>query len=490
MLLLLAPALAASSPDLGAEPPSGALTWRGGRGSVVVAAPPGEHVAPDAPATLRVGDLLVELRGDPSGLAFPLAAGPVAVEASFALCVDGGTACRPARLIGEGLVGGRSGRLALGPPTAHVVAGGAGAAVRLLDFAAVWCPPCNLMAAEVFDAPEHADLVATWPIERIDVDLPASWSAKARYAVGGYPTLIAVDADGAEVARLVGYPGEDATVGWLQGLGTVVPLHRLEAGEGALTPAEAASAARRLAEAEKPDAARRWLDRAEDGVDLRVARLRLGAQVDDATWLLDHAAPPGPWLFDALAASPALWPRIAPLAASLPAADAADVLALCADAMPDADAARAARAGALALLATLRTGDPELDRGHVTTEADLYAGLGRLPDGLALLDRYATLYPGEFTFDHTAARLLLDAGRAQDAEARARVALSRAWGDQRLRAVQVLAKALAAQGRTADAITALDEVQRTTERPPADLAVRTHRYWKQVEALRVELAGK
>ncbi|MFZ5479396.1 MAG: tetratricopeptide repeat protein [Myxococcota bacterium] len=462
---------------LAAEDPVVTLTWKAGRGRVAVEAPPGEHVAPDSPATLKVGELDAALRGDPGVLAFPLAAGPVEVETSFALCVDGGTSCRPVTARAKGFVTGKAGSLAIAVARAEAVATGGGAVAKVLDFAAVWCPPCNLMAAEVLHDP------LPWPVETVDVDQKASWALKARYAVGGYPTLVAVDAEGREVARLVGYPGEEATRAWFAGLATVTPLHALDCAK--LSPKDAAAAARRLAEGEKEAEARACLAGAEDGVDARVARLALDGDRAAAEWLVAHA-PPGPWLVAALDAAPDLWPGASPMLAHLDPVDAADAFAVVAEHL-DLPQQRLAYAAALALLESTLTGEPDRDRGHVTFLADLHAELGELDEAIALLDRYAAQYPDEFTFEFAASRLLLDAGRAPEAERRARVALAKAWGDQKLRAVERLAKAMAAQGKKAEAVKEIDAVLASAERPAADVAVRTHRYVKVLEELRAEL---
>lgn len=482
-------ALLASAPAFAAAPEV-ALVWKGGAARVEVVAPAGLHVAPEAPARVAVGEVRIELRGDPSVVSFPVPAGEVQAEASFSLCEDAGSACHVVTVAGTGAIAGRKGRFALTPPVAApVVAAKPGAPVRLLDFGAVWCPPCNLLNAEVLDDPSDAPALASYVVETIDVDRPESWSRKARYGVGGYPTLIAVDAAGLEVDRLVGYPGEAPTLAWLAALSGVTPLHALD-GEPALTGLEASAVARRFAEAQNPERARAYLARGADGVDLRVARLGVDPTPDDARWLFDHDAAPGPWIFDALSAAPDLWPRVATILPALAPADAADCLALAADGMEktDPDGARIARGAAIALLRGTFTGDPAHDRGHAVFIADLQAGIGELDAGLAGLDGWSATYPAEFTFDFAAARHLVDAGRFAEAEPRARRALEKAWGDQRLRAVQTLAAALGGLDRRAEALAALDAELARAEKPAADVAVRTHRYLAQVTALREELA--
>lgn len=472
-----------------AQEPVAALTFRGGIGKLDLDVPEGYHVAADAPSRLTVGEVVLEATGNLDGVRFPTRAGPASLETG--ICADTSDTCRMVRL--EGTVPPDARRVELRvPPPASPTAAATGAVVKVYDFTAVWCPPCNRMAAELFHDPADAAFMARWTVEPVDVDRPESWALKDRYAVGGYPTLVAVDARGAEVGRLVGYPGEAATRAWLEGLDRELPLHRLLAGVDGLDGAAAARAARRLAEARHGDAARTYLARAADGEDRRVASLLLDPNEADARWLFANAAP-GDWIYAAIDAAPTAWPEALVRVAALPPVEAADALGLVADHLEAAgqvDAARAVRAGAVVALQGALTGDPELDRGHVTWLAELRRGVGDLDGALGLLGDYAARYPAEFTFDHAAARLLLDAGRNAEAEARARAALDKAWGDQRLRAAGVLARALAAQGRRDEAVAVLDAALAEVPEPAEGVEVRTRRYRQELIGLRDELRAK
>ncbi|MFN7147256.1 MAG: TlpA family protein disulfide reductase, partial [Myxococcota bacterium] len=402
--VLLAQALAADA----------RLVWRGGVGRVEIVAP-GEHVSPDAPTTVRVGELRVETRGDPAALRFPVAGGPLDVEVTLALCTDGSTACRPVRFGARGAAAGRRGEIALvegGSFADGAAPGGArggfgrtdalpeNPGLTVLDFGAVWCPPCNRMEAEVLRDP--AGTVGI-PVETIDVDRPESWPLKDRYAVTGYPTLVAVDAEGREIDRLVGYPGAAETRAWFARLDDgLLPIHRLA--EAALDPksdtltgAFASGAARRLAEAERHDAARALFARAADGVDLRVARLLVEPTEADARWLFAHDAPPGDWVFTAVDTVPALWAEAAALAPAVDPVRGADLLYVAAEHAP-AEAGPALHAASLALLRAALTGDPDKDRGHATFQATLLVETGDLDGAVALLDAHAARWPDEFTF--------------------------------------------------------------------------------------------
>ncbi len=496
------------------------LAWRGDIGRLEIQAP-GEHVAPDAPVAVRVGAFEATTRGDLGALRFPVVGGPVDVELRLALCADTSTSCRPVTFRGAGTVSGKRGTVRLAEagaaPGAEAPAGGPvaevasaavaapapapapappGAAtsgvVKVLDFTAVWCPPCNLMGAEVLHDPAAT---AGLPIEPVDVDRATAWPLKDRYAVGGYPTLVAVTDSGQEVDRLVGYPGPAETRAWFASLRAAVPLETLAAGVstgegpwGALEGPEAAAAARRLAEAGRRAEALRALGRAADGVDLRVARLLVEPSEADARWLFEHDAPPGDWVFTALDAAPALWPQAVALAPTVPPVRGADFLYVAAEHAPP-EVAPSLRLASLALLRSALTGDPDKDRGHATFHATLLVETGDLDAAVALLDAHAARWPDEFTFAHAAARHLLDAKRLPEAETRARAALARAWGDQRLRAAATLAKVLAARGQRPEALRVLDDALREVPPPPPDIEVRTTRYRKELEALRAEIGN-
>ena len=543
-----AAALAPPSPQ---PAPTATLAWRSGLARVSVHAPTGWHVSPDAPTHLTVGLLDLTVLGDPAGLRFPLTTGTTTQDTSatldLALCTDDGARCQSWTLRAPLPAMGKRGKLHLvasDTPTVGVsqprtnpatdttrdVSTGPG----VYDFAAAWCPPCNRLAAELLHDPADAAWRASQPpITRIDADAAASWTLKDRYKVGGYPTLLAVDSEGREVARLVGYPGEEATRAWFAGLQADLPSWKLrEVDPTTLSPDTAARAARRLLAAEDADAARRFLPRFANVVseDAAIARLALAPTSADVAWLVANARP-GAWVVDSLAAVPEAWDVLKPLRLAVPATVAADLLAVRADQL-DAAAKTAAHAAmtpsakapprpgapgsapgggrastpsaidlphcgealhtrlaARWLLEGVRTGDLERDRGILADLADLRARTGDLDAADTLLRAAAEAAPDDFSWDFIRARLLVEGERpAAGVEAGER-ALQRAHDDQRLRAVQPLARALAASGRTPDALARIDEVLATTPIPASDVEVRTHRYIAQVRALREDLAG-
>jgi thiol-disulfide isomerase/thioredoxin len=83
----------------------------------------------------------------------------------------------------------------------------------LVDFSTEWCGPCKLMDQHVFTA---ADVVAAAAgVVAVKLDGDRERDLVKRFAVSAYPTLLLLDADGAEVRRAVGYQGVAAMVRFL-----------------------------------------------------------------------------------------------------------------------------------------------------------------------------------------------------------------------------------------------------------------------------------
>ena len=75
----------------------------------------------------------------------------------------------------------------------------------LLYWGAAWCPPCNQLKATLFNRQDFIERSKSFVAVQIDGDLPGAQKLGSRFKVRGYPTLVLLGADGAEITRL---PGE------------------------------------------------------------------------------------------------------------------------------------------------------------------------------------------------------------------------------------------------------------------------------------------
>lgn len=515
MLVLVWAAWAAA-----AEPPSVVWSWRGEQAALRVEGAPGEHVALDAPADIELrwegGSLRVEALGAQAsaGVGVPSAAGE-ALEGTVrvSVCDDGGSTCRPV----EGSFSVTRGASRRGEARAQLMpertragleaspfrtdAGVAFADARerarqagrplLVDFTAVWCPPCNLMAAEVFDAPERPAVLERYELVALDVDDPSSWPIKDQYAVGGYPTVLVLEADGRERARFVGYPDAAAFIAWLErsSVASTADSERPALDPAQASPEEAAAVAWRLV-AEGQTDIEAWLARAAsagENADLRRARVVVSPNLDDARWLALHdPADPRTWLPSALglaeteAGRAALMLAVRRGLAGATGAKAADLLWVAGEVSAAEDGPVHYAAAAVALRGAL-TGDPVVDRGHITFLAELEARAGEVQRALDLLATYAAVFPDEPTFNLAASRIAREAGRADEALRFAEAALGTAWGDNRLRATAAACEALVDLGRRAEAATLARRELESLPAPEPGVEVRTHRYRAALE---------
>lgn len=508
MIALLALTAAAGLPTV-------ELSWKGAASEALIQPPAGEHIAPDSNASLRLDfggrELSLDMASDVAHL--PIALGDLrGAELTGSLrapiCQDDGSACRMVEVELAAVVPAvRRGRLrmdAAAPqpvPDEHAASSpfrrdasddveAALAESResgrpvLLDFTAVWCPPCNLMSAEVFHAPDAEAALSQVLLVAVDVDDPSSWTLKDRYEVGGYPTVVAVDGDGNEIDRLLGYDNREATFAWIEDVADGQVQARIpEEGPLAVSAEEAALVAQDILQ-RGDEGFEPWLERAESEPDLpatRVARIFHEPQAADARWLLDNAPETSSdWLFAAMPLTeehPELVREVAALA--LPQVDGpverADVLYVMATAS-EAPASAALFSGAAGTLHSAFTGDAQRDRAHVTFLASLYAHAGQVDDAVELLDTFAGHFPDEPTWALSEAGLLHDAGRDEEALAAADRAVALAWGDNALRAAKRRVDILVALDRGDEARRFAAETLAAQPAPDEGMSVRTHRY--------------
>jgi thiol-disulfide isomerase/thioredoxin len=501
-----------------AAAPTLVLTYGRGSGRITVQAE-GEHVSPDAPVKGWVQSAERKVSFDvpgaslANGLLVDLPDDHVVGSLTFSLCEDGGTACRIVETSFAGRAVGRKGSVVLGteprerqvPERVYVPhkddvgaalsrAGREGKLV-LVDVGAVWCPPCNLLAVEVFENPDHADVLEPFLLAQVDADDPSSFEVKDRYAVGGYPTVLVLRPDGTEIDRMVGYWHERDTVSWLQRAANVVPFGDLPRPE-ALSPDEAAELAVRMALSLDGEAVEPYLARAaeSDSTAFHLARFLLEPSVDDGKLLAERDAPGWDWVFAGLETAkktPALADTLRSVArrrlsgepSSIEASQSFQVLAALAS---EKEAPDLFLAAAQALESTF-SGEPDRDRGRYGELADLYEQGGAPDRARAILTDAVARYPDEFTFHYQLAQHLSDRGLASEAVASAQSAYDHSYGDNRLRAAKTLALALQAVDRDEEAVAIIDRALAEAHRPDEDQKVRTFRYLDALTATRAEI---
>lgn len=71
-----------------------------------------------------------------------------------------------------------------------------------LYWGAVWCPPCNYLKSQVFDAPRFAEVMQPTVAVYLDGDSEAAQEWGAKFNAAGYPTIILFNSNGEERLRL------------------------------------------------------------------------------------------------------------------------------------------------------------------------------------------------------------------------------------------------------------------------------------------------
>ena len=526
LLTALASADQATDPTVASAPaslPTIAVHWRKESGVLVIDSPAGEHLAPDASmgGWLDVNGRHLRVEGTGAsfvdGVALLLPGeGPHTVqgELDLSLCVDGGTSCRPASVGFIGQVEGRKGQewLAVHPPVpeqvdeeapVHHLLGPeqafemalADGKLVLLDFSAVWCPPCNQLAAEVLH--NERPVLQDFHVVVLDADTPQSWGLKDQYSVGGYPTVVLADGEGKELDRRVGYPGQVEFEAWLAQAASGQLRSIQEVLAQTRSPEQSAALALRLEKAGRDQEALDLLEEPGvlDQVDGRIARFMLTEQMEDGQWLAEQAPErllDWGWpvlgmdlkdvqrdLFFGTASQAML--------SAQPGLEVADLLYMQARLVPDPAVSQALSAAAAASLAGSLSGDPELDRAHWGFLSQLYQDAGRPEQALALMQQACSLYPHELTFFHATAGLMLKQERFDEGLPYAHAALALSYGDQRLRAAMRMAELQVGAGDTEQAIAVLELELALVERPGSEVDVRTHRYLLQAEEMLAEL---
>ena len=396
----------------------------------------------------------------------------------------------------------------------------------LLVFKTRWCPPCNQLALEVLEDPANEVDLAPFVKGLFDADLPASWEAKSRYGIGGYPTILVCTPDGEVVLRQEGYEDEAGLIATLEAaLLEAAPLDEIlaratEAGD----PASALEVADRYRHRADRAGAAEWFAKVPAGaqVDAAVAagvRAFLATTDDDTTagaaaletLLLEQALEPAvspleqAWwwvelagLRDADEAGRQLaWERarataehlLANQPAPAEAAEAWLVLALAADGLGGDAAAKKAWSGRADMLLAQLGGEVDAAevgdaRGLVMSLVGALRRADRLDEAMAVAGLAVDNAPDEPTFFLLRAKvasLTADGGSLAVADAGTAYRLSA--GDLRLKAADLWSELLVEAGEFEQARAVLEGALQDLTLPD-DETIRTHRY---ADALRERL---
>lgn len=362
----------------------------------------------------------------------------------------------------------------------------------LLDFSAVWCPPCVELRTEVLEADPRPVGLDEVHVAVVDVDHASSFALKDRYDIGGYPTSIVVRPDGTELTRLVGYPGADAYLDWVATAPKSTDAADREGSPDDVTPERAAQIALTLANERLFDDAKAWLasavERGADTADVRVTRVLLEPTGDDLAWLQVQAPER---LSEVSFVLPQLAEESPKLVKAVLKAQGAEAtgLELVTLLHVRADVAKTTgkteehqetAAYAAHLLAAIIDQDPHVGKAYVTWLASLWRTAERLDRMVAVLEQASADYPTEPTFDLSLTRHLVQEERFAEALVAAERAATRAWGDNALRVTQWRADALVGLGRSEDAKTLLENVLASSA-VAQSTDVRTHIYRKRLQ---------
>lgn len=372
-----------------------------------------------------------------------------------------------------------------------------------IDFYGIWCPPCNELEEHAYPDPSFQAAAADFVKVGLDADAEISFDWKARFKVGGYPTLIVADADLRELGRVVGYRTGPSLAKFLReaksSQGEPDEQGRLRAARRHAQRGEFDEADRALSGVAGPDARReRLLTRRErarreedQAADLAAAK-ELAAEFPNdprfSDWALaiakaDPAA--GAALRDPLRRSVESWSSSAALGES--GYDVADLLSNEASffaALGSTDEAKALWSKAADAYAAQAARSPlKVPRAANFGRAEALKNAGRKIEALALYAELAAAYPDEFTFNYEYASALDDDGRAADAFAYALKAERSAYGDNWLRAVRLKAELELKLGRAQDAAQTVDAALARVVMPKSS-DVRTGRYLRALRRLR------
>ncbi|MBI3558299.1 MAG: thioredoxin family protein [Deltaproteobacteria bacterium] len=395
----------------------------------------------------------------------------------------------------------------------------------LIDFFGIWCPPCNMLDEEVFSKPAFKKAAANFVKLKLDADAPVSWELKAKYRVSGYPTVILATSDGEEISRVVGYrplPEFLASVSdaWQQRSQTYVQLReKADAGDAKASAKVGLIHLQRM----EYELAQKYLEKSADHreqlYDARIGVLEAGLDKEKLTQVLIEAVREFPdtvesidrrmKLADLYEAAREIEKQKVQLGAVILTANLlalepeklvghdalpADLLSVAAGATEKFGTPEQARmawkrsaAEYRAQLARQGKAKAATERGYNIELAYCLWKSGDVAAAETLYQRLELKYPREFTFYYGHARMNLELKKLVPARELAARAFEYSYGDNRLRAGQLLAQAYVAEGNKKEGLEVVRKTLASTTLPE-DKGIRTHRYVQKLKDLEASLS--
>lgn len=390
-----------------------------------------------------------------------------------------------------------------------------------VHFFGIWCPPCNMLEEYVYTTPEFLEATDGMVRVMLDADSDLSWDWKAKFKVGGYPTVVIATPELLEIDRLVGSRPAASVVKWvneaqehrdtpIEGL---LNVHKSPAaapddvrkriGEYHAARREWTDAAKWLADHPEPQARITWINAERelaraDGDEVKALQLtqQLVREFPDhikfSSWvkeLLEKKSPGAGELVEPAYTNLESWKKSDGLDDT--GYSVAGVWWMQADlhaAAGNEEAAKAAYREAAALYGELaKSSSLEVARGANMDRAYALHKAGENVAAKALYEELAAAYAKEFSFNYNYAHVLNELGEPDLAYEYVKKAEEHSYGDNWLRAVHLRAKIEHALGKT-------DEARKTIDAAlgeaivPRSTDVRTHRYLKRLRDLRAELS--
>jgi thiol-disulfide isomerase/thioredoxin len=389
----------------------------------------------------------------------------------------------------------------------------------MIDFFGIWCPPCNELDEKVFSSPRFAKSSSRFIRLKLDADSKVAWALKSRYQISGYPTIIFASPEGDEISRIAGFRPLDEFLSeldraWVNRDRSLEKLEK-QAKTGDRAAADLAGVIR-LNRGEGAEAAKLLAGTKDKRESWHLAELKSledsNAPADQRIRRLDQAIAEFPktpntiyWLetlsqlyqeqkqntlaHDSLRKAIALGLELSQHPERLRGYDAtpADLLEYAANDREELEGKKAARADWLAAAkAYAKRGVGKKERANNLEMAYCLGKAGEYRQAKAIYDRLEKIYPKEYTFFHAHALLELEAQHLDAALGLAKQSLQYSYGDNRLRAILLLAQITKAKGDQKATREILDQALQELQLP-SDSRIRTNRYARALKKLRETL---